>query len=381
MAAINVAVAGAGFIGPVHVEALRRAGVNVRGILGVSPAEAQGAAAKLGIPNAYDSFEDLLADGEVQSVHIATPNKLHFAMAKRVLEAGKHVLCEKPLSMDSTESAQLVELAAQTKLAAAVNYNIRYYPIALEARQKVRSGELGPVYVVHGSYVQDWLLYNTDYNWRVLAEEGGELRAVSDIGTHWLDLVLSITGLKPVEVFADLRVVHETRYRPLGEVQTFTDKDNEKVDRAPVAISTEDMGMIIISCEGGARLYMHVSQVTAGRKNCLRFELSGEKGALAWNSERPNELWMGRREKANEVLVRDPSLLSPEARAFANYPGGHNEGFPDTFKQLYRDFYGYIAAGDMNAPRTFPTFADGHKEIVLCERILESHRSRSWVTV
>jgi predicted dehydrogenase len=381
MTNIGVAVAGAGFIGPVHVEALRRAGVSVVGILGVTPEEAQGAAAKLGIPKAYNSFEELLGDPDVKSVHIATPNKLHFSMAKKALEAGKNVLCEKPLSMTSAESVQLVELAAKTKLAAAVNYNIRYYPIALEARARVKRGDLGEIFVVHGSYVQDWLLYNTDYNWRVLAEEGGDLRAVSDIGTHWLDLVLSISGLKPVSVFADLRVVHETRYRPLGEVQTFTDKENEKVDRAPVAINTEDMGMIIIKCEGGARLYLHVCQVTAGRKNCLRFEMSGEKSAFGWDSERPNELWIGHREKANESLLRDPSLLTPEARAFANYPGGHNEGFPDTFKQLYRDFYGYIAKGDMDAPRTFPTFADGHKEIVLCEAILQSHRTESWVTL
>lgn len=381
MRQIGVAVAGAGFIGPVHVEALRRAGVKVVGILGVDEAESTSAAAKLGIGKAYKSFVELLADPEVESVHIATPNKLHFPMAMEAVKAGKHVLCEKPLSMTSAESIQLVEAAKETGQAAAVNYNIRYYPIALEARQRVKTGVLGEVFSVHGSYVQDWLLYNTDYNWRVLAEEGGELRAVSDIGTHWLDLVLSITGLKPVEVFADLRTVHETRYRPLGEVQTFTDKDNAKVDRAPVPITTDDMGMILINCEGGARLYLHVSQVTAGRKNCLRFELAGSEGSLSWNSERPNEIWMGHRSQPNQELLRDPSLLSPEARSFAHYPGGHNEGFPDTFKQLYRDFYGYIAAGDMTTPRSFPTFEDGHKEIVLCERILESHRCRQWVKV
>ncbi|MCG9896311.1 MAG: Gfo/Idh/MocA family oxidoreductase, partial [Fimbriimonadaceae bacterium] len=364
---IGVAVAGAGFIGPVHVEALRRAGVTVRGIVGVDEAEAQGAADRLGLPKAYRDFAEALADPAVHSVHIATPNKLHFPMAKQALEAGKHVVCEKPLSMTSAESIQLVELADKLGRVGAVNYNIRYYPIALEARQRVRSGELGEVFSVHGSYVQDWLLFNTDYNWRVLASEGGELRAVSDIGTHWLDLVLSITGLKPVEVFADLRIVHETRMRPLGEVKTFSDKDEAaKIDRATVEIETEEMGMILLKCEGGARLYLHVSQVTAGRKNCLRFELAGSKNSLSWNSERPNEVWIGHRNEPNQELLRDPGLLSPEAAKFANYPGGHNEGFPDTFKQLYRDFYGYIGAGDFSAARNFPTFADGHKEIVLC---------------
>jgi predicted dehydrogenase len=381
MKGINAAVAGAGFIGPVHVEGLRRAGVNVIGIAGATPEEAKGAAEALGIPKAYASFDELIADPEVHSVHLATPNKLHFPMAKAALAAGKHVLCEKPLSMTSAESAELVRLAAEAGVAAGVNYNLRFYPLALEMRERVQAGEIGEVFSVHGSYVQDWLLENTDYNWRVLAEEGGELRAVSDIGTHWLDLVLSVTGLEPEAVFADLRIVHEQRMRPLGEVKTFTDKDGEKVDREPVDIATEDMGMILIRCKGGARLYLHVSQVTAGRKNCLRMEMAGSKNSLSWNSERPNELWIGHRNEANQELLRDPSLLGPLARAHSAYPGGHNEGFPDTFKQLCRSFYGYIAAGDMSAAAPFPTFADGHKEIILCEAILASHRSQAWVSL
>ncbi|MCR4412153.1 MAG: Gfo/Idh/MocA family oxidoreductase, partial [Thermoguttaceae bacterium] len=190
---IGVAVVGAGFIGPVHVEGLRRAGLNVVGILGVSDDESRGAAASLGIPKAYRSFDEMLSDPAVQSVHLATPNRLHYDQARRALQAGKHVLCEKPLAMNSRESADLVALARQTRRAAGVNYNLRYYPLCLEAREMVRSGRLGKVYSVCGSYVQDWLLYPTDYNWRVLAEEGGELRAVADIGTHWLDLVHAIT--------------------------------------------------------------------------------------------------------------------------------------------------------------------------------------------
>ncbi len=381
MKGINAAVAGAGFIGPVHVEGLRRAGVNVIGIAGATHEEAKGAAEALGIPKAYASFDDLIADPEVHSVHLATPNKLHFPMAKAALAAGKHVLCEKPLSMTSAESAELVRLAAEAGVAAGVNYNLRFYPLALEMRERVQAGEIGEVFSVHGSYVQDWLLENTDYNWRVLAEEGGELRAVSDIGTHWLDLVLSVTSLEPEAVFADLRIVHEQRMRPLGEVKTFTDKDGEKVDREAIDVSTEDMGMILIRCKGGARLYLHVSQVTAGRKNCLRMEMAGSKNSLSWNSERPNELWIGHRNEANQELLRDPSLLGPLARAHSAYPGGHNEGFPDTFKQLCRSFYGYIGAGDMSAAAPFPTFADGHKEIVLCEAILASHRSQAWVSL
>jgi predicted dehydrogenase len=381
MADISVAVVGAGFIGPVHVEGLRRANVPVAGILGVTEAESKSAAAALKL-RAYKSLDEILADTSVSAVHIATPNRLHFDMARAVLAAGKHVVCEKPLAMNSKESAQLVKLAGKARVAAAVNYNIRYYPLCLEAAQRVRQGDVGDVFTVCGSYVQDWLFYPTDYNWRVLAEEGGELRAIADIGTHWLDLVHHVTGLEVEAVCADLKTVHPTRQRPKGEVQTFKGKEGApKVQTEPVNITTEDYGCVMIRFRGGARGCLWVSQVTAGRKNCLRFEIAGSKCALSWCSEQPNELWIGRREKANELLIRDPALLSAPAAHHANYPGGHNEGFPDTFKQCFRAFYDYIRAGDMSAPPTFPTFADGHREIVLCEAILNSHRQGKWIEV
>ncbi len=380
MSDVRAAVVGAGFIGPVHVEALLRIGVEVTGVLGVSDAESRATAERLGLSKAYRSFEEVLEDGAVKVVHIATPNRLHYPMAKAVLEAGKHVLCEKPLAMNSAESRELVELARTSGLAAAVNYNIRYYPLCLEAADIVRRGDLGDVYSVCGSYVQDWLLYPTDYNWRVLAEEGGELRAIADIGTHWLDLVHAITGLEVEAVCADLSTVHPVRQRPVGEVQTFKGKEKGGPAKTePVDITTEDYGAVLMRFKEGARGCLEVSQVTSGRKNCLRYEIAGAQRALAWCSERPNELWAGHRNRPNETLIRDPALVSDRARHFINYPGGHNEGFPDTFKQCFRAFYEYIEAGDFAAPPTFPTFADGHREIVLCEAILRSHREQRWV--
>lgn len=282
MVDMRVAVVGAGFIGPVHVEALRRIGVGIAGILGVSSDESQRAAKALGLPRAYEDFDELVADESVQAVHIATPNRLHYPMAKAALNAGKHVLCEKPLAMSSTESVELVELAKRRGLVAGVNYNIRYYPLCIEAADRIRRGALGNIYSVCGSYVQDWLFYPTDYNWRVLAEEGGELRAIADIGTHWLDLVGAMTGLEVEAVCADLSTVHPVRRRPLGEVETFSGKQDKGSARTePVTIATEDYGCVMLRFQGGARGCLWVSQVTAGRKNCLRYEIAGSEGALA----------------------------------------------------------------------------------------------------
>ncbi len=379
---IGVGMIGAGFIGPVHVEALKRVGVKIRGILGVDHAESLRAAAALGLPKAYANLEEILADPEVQAVHIATPNRLHFPMAKAALEAGKHVLCEKPLSMTSAESAELVALAkTKPNLAAGVNYNVRYYPLALQAKALRQNGELGEVLHVTGSYVQDWLFYQTDYNWRVLAKEGGELRAVSDIGTHWLDLLHNITGLEVTAVCADLATVWPIRKRPLGEVETYSGKVLTEDQLEPVEISTDDYGAILLRFSNGAKGVLYVSQVTAGRKNCLRFEIAGSKEALAWESEKPNEMWIGHRNEPNQVLLRDPGLVDPSVKPYIAFPGGHNEGFPDTMKQCFRSFYSYIAAGDFTAPATFPTFAEGHREIVLCEAILQSHREQRWIEV
>lgn len=378
MTTFNAAVVGTGFIGPVHVEGLRRAGVHVAGILGSSPDKSQAAAERLGIPRGYRDLAELLADDTVDAVHLTTPNRHHFAEVQAALAAGKHVLCEKPLAMTSAESAQLAELAAASDRVCGVNYNIRFYPLCLEARERIRRGDLGEVFHVSGAYVQDWLLYPTDFNWRVLADDGGELRAVADIGTHWLDLVQFLVDQPIIAVCADLKTVHTTRQRPpAGSVQTFT--GDVATDTTPVGITTDDYGAILLEFANGTRGVMHVSQVTAGRKNCLRWEIAGAKSAMAWESERPNDLWIGHRSTANELLIRDPSLMSAAVRPYSDYPGGHNEGFPDTFKQLCRAFYGYIAAGDRSVAPPFPTFADGHREMLLCEAVLKSHRERRWV--
>lgn len=375
----GVALVGTGFIGPVHVEALRRLGHKVVGVLASTPQKGPAAAAALAIPRCYAGYADLLADPAVQVVHITSPNRYHFEQCRQALRAGTHVVCEKPLALNARESAELAALADRVPAVAAVCYNVRFYPLCLEARQRIAAGQIGDVYHVTGAYVQDWLLYDTDFNWRVLAEEGGALRAIADIGTHWLDLVQTILGRQVIGVCADLRTVFPVRRRPPGPVETFQSKLGTAQATEPVAVTTEDYGSVLFHCEGGTTGCFTVSQVTAGRKNCLRWEIAGARAALAWNSERPNELWLGRRDGPNELLLRDPALLHADVRPYANYPGGHNEGFPDTFKQLFRAVYEYLARGDWQAPKPFPTFADGHREVLLCEAILQSQRERRWV--
>ena len=306
---LSAAVAGTGFIGPVHVEGLRRAGVQVTGIVGSSPEKSKAAAERLGLPRGYESFDELLRDDSVSAVHLTTPNRFHFEQAAAALRAGKHVLCEKPLAMTSAQSAKLVRIARASGCAAGVAYNIRFYPLCHEAAARVRGGSIGDVLHVVGSYVQDWLLFDTDFNWRVLSEDGGELRAVADIGTHWLDLVQFITGQQVVAVCADLRTIHATRRQPIGGVETFSGPDNSRVESEIVPIETDDCGCVMLRFANGANGCLWVSQTTAGRKNCLRFEIAGAKQSLAWNSESPNELWIGHRDRANETLIRDPSLL------------------------------------------------------------------------
>jgi predicted dehydrogenase len=379
------AVIGGGFIGPVHVEALRRIGVEVVGLLGSSPERAESAARRLGIPRVYRDLDELLGDGRMEAVHVASPNAHHFEQARRLLESGRHVVCEKPLAMSSQETAVLRALAeSRPAQAAAVNYNVRYYPLCHEIRERVASGALGRVLSVTGSYVQDWLLYQADYNWRVEPDGRTNLRAVADIGTHWMDLAQFLTGAPIRAVNADLATFHARRFKPAGTVDTFGGSSTPA--GAPVSesveIKTEDHAAVLLRFDGGVRGAFHVSQVTAGRKNRLTIEIAATEGAIGWDSESPNRLWIGSRVGPNQVLERDPALLGPAAAAISHYPGGHAEGFPDTFKQLYLDVYGWITAGaNGRGTPTFPTFADGDRELRLCEAIAQSALVEKWVPV
>lgn len=373
---LRAGLIGTGFIGPVHLEALRRIGVTVQAICGSD--KAREIAAQWNIPNVYTNYdyEGLLASPDIDVVHITSPNRHHHAQSLAALKAGKHVICEKPLAMTSGETAEIAAAASVSGKIFAVNYNVRFYPAVLQMRHLVSSGALGDIIHVNGSYMQDWLLKDTDYNWRLLAEEGGALRAVGDIGTHWLDTMSFILDDTLTELLADLATHHETRKRPVGEVQTWA--DSSKAETVSYQVNTEDFAHILLHYARGTRGSMAVSQVAAGRKNCIRVEIYGSQQSVWWCSENPDVLELGRRDAANATAFRACAEFG-NATGYTDYPGGHVEGFPDSFKMLYRAIYADIAAGKAGEPPLYATVQDGHEEVRLCEAVLQSHREKRWI--
>jgi predicted dehydrogenase len=377
--AIGAAVIGSGFIGTVHIEALRRLGVQVHGLLGSTPARGAASAERLGVAMAYGSLDELLSDDRVEVVHVTSPNHLHHPQVKEILAAGRHVVCEKPLAMTSDESAELVGVAAQAGRVNAVNFNIRFYPLNQHVREQVGSGTIGGVRLVSGHYFQDWLLLETDWNWRLEPNLGGSLRAVGDIGSHWLDLVAFMTGLRITEVMADLHTFIPVRRQPSGPVETFsTERATDAVDRE---VGTEDVATILLRFENGARGTVAISQLSPGRKNSLEYEIDGSTAALSWDSEQPDQLWIGHREAPNEILIRNPALMGAAGKAAAALPGGHVEGFADTFRALFDAVYADVGSGAPSEAPRYPTFADGHDEMLVGDAVAASARAGRWERV
>jgi predicted dehydrogenase len=377
MSQINAGIIGTGFIGPVHIEGLRRNGINIVALCDL-PDRARAAADRFGIPQAFGDYHELLNSPDVDVVHITSPNRFHCEMSLAALKAGKHVICEKPLAMNTKETAQILKQAKAAGTVFAVNYNIRFYPAVLQLRRLVASGELGEIIHVNGTYLQDWLFKDTDYNWRLLPKEGGELRAVADIGTHWMDLVSFALGSKIQSVFADMATYHKTRKRPLGEVETFS-KSTAKMKYAEYKVETEDYANVLLQFANGTRGNLGVSQVAAGRKNCIRVEIYGSRKSAWWCSEEPEVLHCGNRDGANETAVRATGAFGDGASGYMDYPPGHVEGFPDTFKMMFRNVYGTIRGAKIEP--MFATPEDGHQEVAVCEAIIKSNKARKWVNV
>lgn len=374
----KAAVIGAGFMGRTHIEALLRLGnVDIAGVAGGRIEKARELAAAFGVPRVEPDYRTLLSDSTIDTVHICTPNAQHFDIAETALSSGKHVVCEKPLATSSGQACRLVSLARQRGLRHCTNHNLRCYPLVQQMREMCRAGELGEILVVQGTYSQDWLLLDTDWNWRVEASQGGPSRVMADIGSHWCDMAEHVTGLGITSLCADLQTFHASRQQPAGAVDTFQ-TGPDRSGRS-VAVDTEDFGSVLFRMGDRTRGAFTASQVAAGRRNRLFIEVFGSKGSAVWDQEKPDELWLGSRGSANRVMLKDPALMGSGARAYADFPAGHSEGYDDTFKQLFRRFYAAVA--DPLIEADYPSFVDGFRQLLIVEAELESNRKRTWVEV
>ncbi len=384
---LRAGVIGTGFIAPVHIEALKRLGVQVTAICG-STNGARKTAAQWGIPEVYGDYDykALLRSPNVDVVHITSPNKAHVEQSLAALAAGKHVVCEKPLGITTTSTAQVMKALRKANAPVfAVNYVCRFFPAVLQMRAMVHRGDLGKIIHVHGRFFQDWLLKEDDYNWRMSAKEGGKLRAIGDIGTHWMDAASFILGARAESIFAHIETFHKTRVRPKGEVNTFTGSARGATQR--YRVDTEDFGSVLMrfgkSGHGfvdGVHANTLISQVAAGLKCSLAIGVFGTKASVQWDFQNPEVIMVGRRDEPNQILQRGTAGFDKDVAGFTDYPGGHPEGFSDCHKMQYRAIYQHIASG-RKTPALFASAEDGHYEVKLCEAILKSSGKKTWVKI
>jgi predicted dehydrogenase len=375
---IGVVIVGTGLMGVTHTKALRANGIQVHGIIGSNVEKTQKFAKDMSIDRVYESFDNMLADETIDIIHLATPNHLHYVHAKAALLAGKHVACEKPITMNSEESRELFFLAKEKNLVSVVNFNVRMYPMVQKARSMVQGGDIGDLFIIQGAYLQDWLLYPTDWNWRLDPKMGGQSRTVGDIGSHWIDLVTYISGLRITEVFADFKTFHQKRMKPTKSktIPEINQSSNQEID-----INSEDYASILFHFENGVQGVLTISQMCAGHKNKISFNINASNSSLVWNGEKADELWVGHRDEPSQVLVAESKQENQKKTENDSSPEFHNQVFSNTFNELYRRVYQYLLAGDFSREPDFPTFEDGHYGMLVLEAIEASAREKSWKTV
>jgi predicted dehydrogenase len=381
---LGMGLVGAGFIGPHHLEAVRRLGfVDVVAIADSSDDVARAKADALGVPKAYGSYQALLADPDIHVVHNATPNFLHHPVNMAAIAAGKHIVSDKPLAMTSAQARELLDAATAKGVVHAVTFNYRGNPLVQQARTMIQKGQVGPPRFIHGYYLQDWLLYDTDYSWRLEPEKGGESSAMGDIGSHWCDLAQHVSGLRITEVLADLTTVIPVRKKPVGSRIAFAQAGADDTYE-PVDIKVEDLCSVLVRFENGVKGTFSVGQVCAGHKNDLVLEINAGEASLRWHQEAQNELWIGHRRTGNVILQKDPSLMDPDVAGYAKLPGGHQEAWPDAFRNVLRTVYEHIAEGRPMKDRApmFASFEDGWRANAVIDAVLASHRNGNvWTKV
>jgi predicted dehydrogenase len=385
---IGMGIVGAGFVGPHHIDAVRRLGfVDVVGIAGSNDASAAAKAKALGVPRAYGGYEALLEDPDIHVIHNATPNYLHYPVNAAAIAKGKHVVSDKPLAMTAAEAKKLLDQANAKGIVHAVTFNYRGNPLVQQARHAIARGDIGKPHFLVGHYLQDWLIKDTDYSWRLEPDKGGASSALGDIGSHWCDLAQHMSGLRITDVLGDITTVIPKRKKPTGSREAFAvagaPGSNEAYELVDVQV--EDLASVLVRFDNGAKGSFSVGQVCAGHKNDLVLEICGPLGSIKWRQEHQNELWLGRRDKANEILQKDPGLIDEAVRGYAHLPGGHQEAWADAFANLMRDIYQFIADGKKPSdahPPAFATFEDGYRANCIVEAILDSARKGSvWTKV
>lgn len=379
----KVAVIGTGFIGSVHIEQLLRLpNAELAGITDKNQKLAADVAERFGIRRVFKSADEILADPAIEVIHNCTPNNLHFDMNKQAILSGKHVLSEKPLALSSAESGELTRLAQKHKITTGVNFCYRYYPVVQDAAVRIKRGDIGAVYNILGHYLQDWLLYPTDYSWRLEPKMAGASNIVGDLGSHWCDLAQFISGLKITEVMAELRTILPVRKRPKhGATLTFSNAAD--IEYEDVKVPLDEYGAMLLRFEGGANGTFTTSQLAAGRKCTIDIQFYGAKGSLAWNHERSAELWLGHRNEPNQIFIESPLLQAESTRRFAKMPSGHPMGYMDAMLNLFTDFYSALElrqSGKAPAYR-YPDFEAGHVEMRVLEAAIKSRQTGTWAKV
>lgn len=387
MDTVKVALVGLGFMGPVHLEALRRiGGVEIVAVADADAEKAEATARHWNIPRFYTSHRELLANEDFDVLHNCTPNNLHYEINAEAIKSGRHVFSEKPLAMNTAQSRELCRLAAEHGAVNAVGFNYRFNSLVQELRARITGGEYGRVRLVHGSYLQDWLLFDTDYNWRVEREQCGETRAVGDIGSHWIDMIQHLTGARIARVMANLKTVVPVRKKPRTPADTFAGAGPRPGGYDEIPVTNDDCGFVLFEMDSGVPGMFLASQVSAGRKCFFNFEVDCERASVWWNQENPEQAWIGRRDRASELLIKDPACMGPESRAYVHSPAGHPEGYLDGVKNLFICVYGHlqnVRGGGKTAGTApaFPTFADAHNVMLVCEAVARSGRERRWVEI
>ncbi|MEV7872232.1 Gfo/Idh/MocA family oxidoreductase [Streptomyces sp. NPDC088124] len=364
-------VLGAGMIGAVHTAAIRAAGGQPAGVVASTPERSVRVAEKWNVPGRYTSLESVLSDASVDVVHVCTPNALHVRQAEAALRAGKHVICEKPLATTAADAQMLSELAEKSGLVLAVPFVYRYHPVVREIRDRRLRGDFGAWQLIHGSYLQDWMLPQDAASWRVDPAAGGPSRAFADTGSHWCDLVEWVAGVRFEEVSARFGITRSTR--PAGTGASFSATGGGE----SAEVRTEDVAAVLLRTTGGVLGSLTVSQVSAGRKNRLWFELDGASGSAVFDQEQPETAWLGRPDGAR-IVVRDPQHGSAEQRRLSRLPAGHAQGYQDCFNSFVADVYAAIR-GD--APEGLPTGVDGARSAHIVESVLRSADSLAWTSV